>query len=116
MPVTSAAPSKSPRPSHLAVDDVVESQLELELVRNRVVVQLAGAVAHKLKQPLAVAWGYLELLLDDPNLALAPSTVRYLREIQESLHTMDEVINKLQQATTHQTRPYAGGSEILDLE
>src|SRR5438552_2343410 len=114
--VTSAAPSKSPRPSHLAVDDVVESQLELELVRNRVVVQLAGAVAHKLKQPLAVAWGYLELLLDDPNLALAPSTVRYLREIQDSLHTMDEVIIKLQQATTHQTRPYAGGSEILDLE
>ena len=60
--------------------------------------------------------GDLELLLDDPNLALAPSTVRYLREIQDSLHTMDEVINKLQQATTHQTRPYAGGSEILDLE
>ena len=45
-----------------------------------------------------------------------PQVVRYLREIQESLHTMDEVINKLQQATTHQTRPYAGGSEILDLE
>ena len=44
------------------------------------------------------------------------STIRYLREIQESLHTMDEVINKLQEATTHQTRPYAGGLEILDLD
>ena len=98
------------------MNEVVETQPELELERDRVVLQLAGAVAHKLKQPLAVAWGYLELLLDDPNLDLAPSTVRYLREIQESLHTMDAVINKLQQATTHQTRPYAGGSEILDLE
>jgi two-component system cell cycle response regulator len=88
----------------------------LELERNRVVVQLAGAVAHKLKQPLAVAWGYLELLVDDPNLDLAPSTIRYLSEIQDSLREMDEVINKLQQATTHQTRPYAGGLEILDLE
>jgi signal transduction histidine kinase len=56
----------------------------------------SGAVAHKLKQPLAVAWGYLELLLDDPNCDLAPSTLRYLREIEASLHTMDDVINKLQ--------------------
>ena len=96
------------------MDEVTDPQLELE--RNRVVVQLAGAVAHKLKQPLAVAWGYLELLLDDPNLDLAPSTVRYLHEIQDSLRTMDSVINQLQQATTHQTRPYAGSMEILDLQ
>jgi two-component system, cell cycle response regulator len=96
------------------VDDGVDARLELE--RNRVVVQLAGAVAHKLKQPLAVAWGYLELLLDDPNLHLTPSSIRYLHEIQDSLHTMDEVINKLQKATTHQTRPYAGGTPILDLD
>ena len=66
-----------------------------DLDHDRVSVQLAGAVAHKLKQPLAVAWGYLELLLDDPSLDLAPSTLRYLREIQESLHAMDDVINNL---------------------
>jgi signal transduction histidine kinase len=84
--------------------------------RNRVVVELAGAVAHKLKQPLAVAWGYLELLLDDPNVDLAPATVRYLREIQYSLREMDDVIVKLQHATTHQTRPYAGSLEILDFD
>ena len=66
-----------------------------DLDHDRAPVQLAGAVAHKLKQPLAVAWGYLELLLDDPGLDLAPSTLRYLREIQESLHTMDDVINNL---------------------
>jgi two-component system cell cycle response regulator len=96
------------------LDEAIDPQLELE--RNRVVVQLAGAVAHKLKQPLAVAWGYLELLLDDPHQGLSPQTIAYLREIQESLHTMDAVINKLQQATTAQTRPYAGGTEILDLE
>ena len=87
-----------------------------ELERNRVVVQMAGAVAHKLKQPLAVAWGYLELLRDDPNLNLAPSTERYLAEIQAALKTMDDVINRLQQQTTAQTRPYAGGTEILDLD
>ena len=87
-----------------------------ELERNRVAVQLAGAVAHKLKQPLAVAWGYLELLLDDPNLSLSPASERYLREIQDSLRSMDDVINKLQHVTTIHTRPYAGGMEILDLD
>jgi hypothetical protein len=29
---------------------------------------------------------------------------------------MDGVINKLQQATVHSTRPYAGSQEILDLD
>jgi two-component system cell cycle response regulator len=94
------------------------SESELEAERNRVVVQLAGAVAHKLKQPLAVAWGYLELLLDDPaaSASLDPTTQRYLAEIQDALRTMDDVINKLQQATVHHTRPYAGSQEILDLD
>jgi signal transduction histidine kinase len=53
----------------------------------------AGAVAHKLKQPLAVAWGYVELLLDDPNCDLAPSTLQYLHEIETSLHRMLEILD-----------------------
>jgi hypothetical protein len=42
--------------------------------------------------------------------------VSYLREIQQSLQEMDGIVIQLQQATTHQTRPYAGGLEILDLD
>ncbi|HEV7662008.1 MAG TPA: histidine kinase dimerization/phospho-acceptor domain-containing protein, partial [Chloroflexota bacterium] len=72
--------------------------------------------AHKLKQPLAVAWGYLELLLDDPHLTLSPTSVAYLREIEDSLRSMDDVINKLQQAAAAHTRPSSGDAEILDLE
>jgi two-component system cell cycle response regulator len=89
----------------------------LELERNRVVVELAGAVAHNLKQPLAVAWGYLELLLDDSRMLadLPPDTAHYLREIQGSLRSMNEIINQLQQVTRYQTRPYAGSLEILDI-
>jgi signal transduction histidine kinase len=102
--------------SHLAYVNREVASPDLELERDRIVAQLAGAVAHQLKQPLAVAWGYLELLLDDPDLDLAPSTLHYLHEIRESLHSMDEFINLLQRARTYQTRPYAGGREILDLE
>jgi len=81
--------------------------------RDRIVVELAGAVAHKLKQPLAVAWGYLELMLDDPDVELDPKTLRYLREIQDALGTMDEIVNKLQQTREYQTRPYAGELDVL---
>ena len=84
--------------------------------RNRVLVLLAGAVAHKLKQPLAVAWGYMELLLEEAQPDLDPTTLRYLREIDASLRSMDEVVNKLQRATVTQTRVYAGNFEILDLD
>ena len=103
-----------PRSRLAYVDEGISRDLELE--RNRVVGQLAGAVAHQLKQPLAVAWGYLELLLDDPDLDLAPSTLGYLHEIRQALQRMDEFINLLQHARTYHTRPCAGGLEILDLE
>lgn len=100
------------------MDNSADPAAQLELERNRVVVQLAGAVSHKLKQPLAVAWGYLELLLDDSGSSLDQDspTVRYLQEIRDSLRSMDEIINQLQQVTTHQTRAYAGSLEILDLK
>jgi signal transduction histidine kinase len=54
----------------------------------------AGAVAHKLKQPLAVAWGYLELILDDTS-TLDPTVLRYLREIQLAVQSMDDLVNQL---------------------
>ena len=56
---------------------------------------MPGAVAHKLKQPLAVAWGYLELILDDAS-TLDPTTLRYLREIQLAVQSMDDIVSRLQ--------------------
>ncbi len=75
--------------------------------------ELAGAVSHQLKQPLAVAWGYLELLLDDPEVELDPKTLLYLKEIQDALRSMDGVVNKLQQAREYRTEPYAGDLTVL---
>lgn len=55
----------------------------------------ARALAHSLKQPLAVAWGYLELVLVDQHARLSPTACRYLREIQAALQTMDGVVASL---------------------
>ena len=91
------------------------SEERLDNVRSRAVAHLAGAASHKLKQPLAVAWGYLELILDDSS-TLDPTTLRYLREIQLAVQSMDEVVNRLQVATLHPTRPRRGELDILDLD
>ena len=85
------------------------SQPELD----RLLVELAGAVSHQLKQPLAVAWGYLELLVDDPDVELDSKTLLYLKEIQDALRAMDHVVNKLQQAREYRTQPYAGDLSVL---
>lgn len=53
------------------------------------------AVAHSLKQPLAVAWGYLELVLVDHQARLSPTTFTYLREIQAALEAMDHAVATL---------------------
>ena len=70
---------------------------------------MAGAVAHKLKQPLAIAWGYLELILDDTS-TLDPTVLRYLREIQLAVQSMDDMVNRLQ------VQQYAGRLQLLDQE
>jgi signal transduction histidine kinase len=68
-----------------------------------------GAVAHKLKQPLAVAWGYLELILDDTSM-LDPTVLRYLREVQLAVQSIDDIVNGLQR------QQCAGGVEMRNLE
>jgi len=52
------------------------------------------ALAHQLKQPLAVAWGYLELLLEDPSLVPDPTARQYLQEISLSLQSMRECLDQ----------------------
>jgi two-component system cell cycle response regulator len=89
---------------------------EIELERNLVLTQLAGAVAHKLKQPLSVAWGYVELLLEAPRTDLDATTLHYLHEIDQALRSMDHVVNMLQVAKVAHTRQYAGSFELLDLD
>jgi light-regulated signal transduction histidine kinase (bacteriophytochrome) len=76
---------------------------------------ITGAVAHKLKQPLSVAWGYTELLLEAPNCELDATTLHCLREIDASLRRMDEVINRLQHTPLHAAPESPDQARIVDL-
>lgn len=92
---------------------LARAQQRLELSeRQSAVVQLAGAAAHELNQPLTALFGAAELLqrrlpADAPHNLI--DTV--LREAER----MAGIVRQLGQLTRYQTKPYLGHTEILDL-
>lgn len=90
----------------------VQRQLQLS-ERQAVVVELAGAAAHELNQPLTSILGYAEMLRrrvpeHDPN--RKPIDV-----ICSETERMASIVRKVGQITSYETKPYVGGSTILDL-
>lgn len=60
-----------------------------------------AALAHALKQPLAVASGYLELLLtDDPRVRATPTALDYVRQAQAALRHLERVVATLEPPRT----------------
>jgi PAS domain S-box-containing protein len=81
--------------------------------RQAIAVELAGTAAHELNQPLTSILGYAEMLRrriakDDAN--RKPIDVIY-RETER----MALIVKKIGQITSYETKPYVGGSQILDL-
>lgn len=106
----------------LAIRDVTErKRVEQELQRTRenlekrtMIVELAGAAAHELNQPLTSVLGWAELLqrrLTEGDAAQRPVSI-ILREAER----MAEVVRKIGNITRHETRAYVGNARILDLE
>ncbi len=92
--------------------DQVQRQLQTS-ERQAVAVELAGAAAHELNQPLTSILGYAEMLrrrLPDGDPNRKPVDV-----ICRESERMAEIVKKIGQITAYETKPYVGGSQILDL-
>jgi signal transduction histidine kinase len=90
-----------------------ESALQ-DAARDQTVVQLAGAVAHELNQPLTVLISSGELMRHhdkDPE----EMKVVALRMVDASERVSD-IVEKLQRATHYRSKEYAGGIRIVDLD
>lgn len=88
---------------------------ELEAAQRRaMIVELAGAAAHELNQPLTSVLGYAELLQRklDPD---APGS-RFVGIIVREAERMAEVVRKIGNITRHETKEYVGNARIVDLE
>lgn len=85
-----------------------------QAARDETIVQLAGAVAHELNQPLTVLISSGELLCrHDHN----PEEMRAVAErmVEASLR-MTDIVEKLQRATRYQSKHYVGDVQIVDLD
>ena len=78
------------------------------------VVELAGATAHELNQPLTVLQGLAMLLTNEveENSRLWHD----LQAIREATTRAAEIVRRLGKITSYETKPYVGSTRIIDLE
>jgi PAS domain S-box-containing protein len=82
--------------------------------KQAVAVELAGAAAHELNQPLTSVMGYAQMLLRKlgPNEALVPN----VRTILDEAERMATIVRKLGSLTRYETKSYVGGAQIIDID
>lgn len=82
--------------------------------RDQTIVQMAGAVAHEMNQPLTVLISSGELLCHHER------GVEEMREVAarmiDASQRMADIVEKLQRATHYQTKQYVGDVQIVDLD
>jgi two-component system NtrC family sensor kinase len=77
------------------------------------IVELAGAAAHELNQPLTVVLG-LAKFLQEKN---AATPIRdELNMMAQAAQEMSRIVTRLGQVTRYETKPYVGSSRIIDLD
>ena len=78
------------------------------------VLELAGAVCHELNQPMQALTVYCEHSLK-PKLEDSPLCGQ-LRRIIEKIDIMAKITTKLQNIATYETKGYAQGTRIIDID
>jgi signal transduction histidine kinase len=79
-----------------------------------VAIELAGAAAHELNQPLTSVMGYAQMLLrklesDSPH-------QRVVETILTESERMAAIVRQLGSLTRYETKAYVGGAQIIDLD
>jgi PAS domain S-box-containing protein len=82
--------------------------------KQAVAVELAGAAAHELNQPLTSVMGYAQMLIrklprHDPHVPL-------VQTIFHEAERMAGIVRKLGSLTRYETKSYVGGAQIIDLD
>ncbi len=93
---------------------VDQQQAVIEEERLKVLLQMAGATAHELNQPLVALMGYIDLFAfdrDDPVMVAS-----HLDKIKEAGHRIAEIVKKIQSIRPDQAQPAKAGRGIVTLE
>lgn len=91
-----------------------KERIQIDQQKLKAIMELAGATAHELNQPLTAITMGLELILRRiQNRRTIPRDV--IRSTIESAEKMSAIINKLSEITQYETRSYLETMEILDI-
>jgi len=83
----------------------------IEEERLKVLLQMSGATAHELNQPLAILLGNIELMKlrkDKPE--------KYIDTIEKAGQRISDIVKKMSTIRHYETRPYPGESYIINLD
>lgn len=85
-----------------------------QAARDEAAVQLAGAVAHELNQPLTVVITGAELMARRNR---SPEELLILsKRMADASNRMVNIVDKLQKVSFYRTKPYVGEVRIIDLD
>lgn len=99
------------RNANKRIKDQQKSVIEEE--RLKVLLQMAGATAHELSQPLTGLLAGIELMrlkMDDPE-----KLAQYMHTIEETGQRISHIVRRIQTIRHDETKPYVGGSSIINL-
>jgi two-component system cell cycle response regulator len=98
-----------------ANEKIVEQQKSLiQEERRKVVLQMSGATAHELNQPLTVLLGHIDLMRrfvpDDERLR------RYMNQVEAAGQRIADIVSKVEKIRHYDTRPYLDGTRIINID
>lgn len=91
-----------------------QQQSVIEEERLKVLLQMAGATAHELNQPLMVLMGNIQLMEMDGD--IPEHLAARVNKISEAANRISQIVKKIQTLRHDEPKPYAGGKTILNLE
>jgi two-component system cell cycle response regulator len=86
----------------------------IEEERLKVLLQMAGATAHELNQPLMVLMGNVQLMEMDGE--VPPRLTERVAKITGAANRISEIVKKIQTIRHDEPKAYAGGKTILNLD
>lgn len=106
----------------LSVRDITErrrlqaamSEQQEETARQAAIVELAGAAAHELNQPLTAVMGYAELL--NRKISESDPSAKQIAVIFREAERMSEIVRKISRIVRYETKSYVGSARIVDLD
>lgn len=86
----------------------------IEEERLKVLLQMAGATAHELNQPLMILMGNVQLMEMDGG--IPPHMADRVSKISSAANRISDTVKKIQTLRHDESRGYAGGKTILNLD